>query len=98
LPSKRNGMAGAVTDNGCRDLQTFRDIDFPVYARGAVPYGPSDVARPVAANVPVICGGVEVRPGDKIAADSDGVIVVPYEDETDVLAAAAQIAAKEETC
>ena len=92
---KRNGMLGAITDNACRDIQAFTDIDFPVFARGTVPFGPADLARPVAANVPVDCGGVKVSPGDYVAADVDGVIVVPQDDYEEVIAATVDILAKE---
>lgn len=75
----RQGMLGAVTDSGCRDINGATELGFPVFARSAVPYGPGSFIRPVAANVPVVCGGAEVRPGDLVAADSDGVIVIPAE-------------------
>jgi len=93
---KRNGLAAAVTDNACRDIATFEDVGFPVYARTAVPYGPGSFARPIAANVPIVCGGVTVNPGDRVAADRDGVIVIPQEAYADVLDAAAEILAKEQ--
>jgi 4-hydroxy-4-methyl-2-oxoglutarate aldolase len=93
---KRNGIAAAVTDNACRDIATFEDAGFPVFARAVVPYGPGTFARPVAANVPVECGGVTINPGDLVAADRDGVIVVPQEVYADVLDAAADIRSKEQ--
>jgi 4-hydroxy-4-methyl-2-oxoglutarate aldolase len=77
MACRRNGMAGAVTDNGCRDIAAIRAMQFPVFARSAVPYGPGDAIRPVAADEPVVCGGVLVNPGDLLAADVDGVIVIP---------------------
>lgn len=92
---KRNGVAAAVTDNGCRDIATFDEVGFPVFAKSAVPYGPGEFARPVDANVPVLCGGVEVHPGDTIAADLDGVVVIPREVHADVFEAAVEILAKE---
>ena len=73
----RNGLVGAVTDSGCRDIEGMRAVGFPVFGKASVPYGPGNIIRPVAANVPVVCGKVEVHPGDLVAADSDGVIVVP---------------------
>jgi 4-hydroxy-4-methyl-2-oxoglutarate aldolase len=73
----RNGLVGAVTDSGCRDIEAMKTIGFPVFGKASVPYGPGNIIRPVAANVPVICGKVEVHPQDLIAADSDGVIVIP---------------------
>ncbi len=73
----RNGLVGAVTDSGCRDIEAMKSIGFPVFGKASVPYGPGNVIRPVAANEPVVCGKVEVHPGDLVAADSDGVIVIP---------------------
>ena len=73
----RNGLVGAVTDSGCRDIEAMQAVGFPVFGKASVPYGPGNIIRPVAANVPVTCGGVEVHPGDLIVADSDGVIVIP---------------------
>lgn len=96
MACKRNGMAAIVTDNGCRDLGAFEEIGLPVFAKTSVPYGPADIIKPVAANVPVVCGGVEVKPGDFVAADIDGIIVIPKEVYADVMDAAADILAKEQ--
>lgn len=93
---KRNGMVATVSDNGCRDLRAFEEIGFPVFAKTSVPYGPADIAKPVAANVPVVCGGVEVNPGDFVAADIDGVIVIPKDIYSDVMDATAGILLKEQ--
>lgn len=77
---KRDGMAGVVSDNGCRDIADIEALDFPVFGKATVQYGPPrNFIRPVAGNVPVICGGAEVRPGDLVAADGDGVVVMPKE-------------------
>ena len=93
---KRNGIVGAVTDNACRDIATFEATGFPVFGKTTVPYGPGAFARPVAANVHVVCGGVEIRPGDYVAADADGVIVIPGDVYLDVMDAASGILAKEQ--
>ncbi len=93
---KRNGMLATITDNGCRDLGAFEEIGFPVFAKASVPYGPADIVKPVAANVAVVCGGVVVNPGDFVAADIDGVIVIPKDDYTAVMDAAAEVLAKEQ--
>ena len=63
----------------------------PSGGKRTVLYGPGDVIRPVAANVPIVCGGVDVRPGDVIVADVDGVIVVPQESLAEVARAAAEL-------
>jgi len=84
LACKKKGMVGAVTDSGCRDVAAMDEIGFPVFAKGTVLYGPGEVIRPAGANVPVVCGGVLVRPGDVIAADTDGVLVIPQENLAEV--------------
>ena len=96
IACKRNGIAGAVTDNACRDIATFNEAGFPVFGKTAVPYGPGALARPVAANVPVVCGGVEVNPGDYVAADADGAIVIPGSAYADVFDAVPAILAREQ--
>lgn len=95
LACKHKGLAGAVTDSGCRDVAEMDAIGFPVFAKGTVLYGPGDVIRPVAADVPVVCGGVDVHPGDVIVADVDGVIVVPKAAVRDVARAKEDLLAKE---
>ncbi len=95
LACKQRGLAGAVTDSGCRDVGAMDAIGFPVFAKGTVLYGPGDIIRPVAADVPVVCGGVDVRPGDVIVADVDGVIVVPKDVVADVARAKDELLAKE---
>ncbi len=95
LACKHQGLVGAVTDSGCRDVGAMDAIGFPVFAKGTVLYGPGDVIRPVAADVAVVCGGVDVRPGDVIVADVDGVIVVPNEAIGDVARAKDELLAKE---
>lgn len=75
---KQRGMLGAVTDNGCRDIAEMKKQGFAVFAKTTIPYGPKGL-KPTGANVPIKCGGVDVKPGDLIAADIDGVIVIPSE-------------------
>ena len=77
LRCRQIGLAAAVVDGGCRDLAALEAVGFPVFARGVCPYGPFSVLRPVGANVPVVCRGVPVSPGDLVAADRDGVVVLP---------------------
>src|ERR1700743_2684607 len=67
------GFAGAVVDGGVRDLPQLKRIGFPVYSTGPVPSTPIGHYRFGGSNVPITCDGVQVRPGDIIAADQDGV-------------------------
>lgn len=75
---KQRGMLGAVTDSGCRDIKEMKKQGFAVFAKTTIPYGPKGL-KPTGANVPIKCGGVDINPGDLIAADIDGVIVIPKE-------------------
>ena len=71
------GAAGIVTDGGLRDTPTIEKLKFPVYcgARSA----PLNLVRhhAVEAQVPIGCGGVAVYPGDVLAGDGEGVVVIP---------------------
>lgn len=72
------GFAGAILDAGVRDVYEIRrDYDFPVVSRSISPGTTLGRFKTLAANVPVVCGGVEVHPGDIVVADLDGTVVVP---------------------
>jgi regulator of RNase E activity RraA len=91
-----NGHVGAVLDGGVRDLTEIRrDYDFPVYAREVSPGTTLGRYKTVAAQVPVRVGGVVVHPGDIIVADVDGVVVVPHERASEVLAMSQEIDSRE---
>jgi regulator of RNase E activity RraA len=89
------GYSGAVIDGGVRDVGHLRKIGFPVYATGIVPSTSVRHYRFAGANIPVQCDGVEVQPGDIIAADADGVVVVPRAKAGEVLALAQEMDFKE---
>ncbi len=89
------GYAGAVIDGGVRDVGHLRKIGFPVYATGIVPSTSVRHYRFRGANIPLLCDGVEVRPGDIVAADGDGVVIVPRAKAGDVLALAQDMDFKE---
>jgi regulator of RNase E activity RraA len=89
------GYAGAVIDGGVRDVAYLRKIGFPVFATGIVPSTSVHHYRFAGAQVPVSCDGVTVNPGDIVAADSDGVVVVPRQMAQEVLKIAQQMDFKE---
>jgi regulator of RNase E activity RraA len=89
------GYAGAVIDGGVRDVAYLRKIGFPVYATGIVPSTSVHHYRFAGSQIPVVCDGVPVNAGDIIAADSDGVVVVPRADAQQVLVLAQQMDFKE---
>lgn len=88
-------FSGAVIDGGVRDVAYLQKIGFPVYALGIVPSTSLRHYRFAASNTPVVCDGVEVKPGDIVAADSDGVVVVPRSDARKVLTLAQEMDFKE---
>jgi len=89
------GYAGAVIDGGVRDVAYLRKIAFPVYATGIVPSTSVHHYRFAGSQIPLICDGVTVNPGDIVAADSDGVVVVPIAHAEEVLKLAQQMDFKE---
>jgi regulator of RNase E activity RraA len=94
--SARN-FAGAVIDGGVRDVGHLQKIGFPVFALGIVPSTSVHHYRFAGANVPVVCDGVAVNPGDIIVADADGVAVVPRAAAEKTLALAQEMDYKEHT-
>jgi len=89
------GYSGAVIDGGVRDVAYLRKISFPVFATGIVPSTSVHHYKFGGAQIPVICNGVPVNPGDIVVADSDGVAVVPKADAQAVLTLAQQMDYKE---
>jgi|GEM_PF-341925 len=74
--AKARGAVGIVVDGAIRDVQDLQEMDFPAWGRGVNPAGPYKNG-PGQFDVPVAIGRVVVHPGDIVAADADGVIVVP---------------------
>ncbi|MDQ0221137.1 RraA family protein [Peribacillus cavernae] len=94
--AKVKGITGYVVDGPVRDLQGIANMDFPVFARGGTPRGPYKEG-PGEINTTISCGDVPVSPGDILVGDDDGVVVVPKEEASKVLAQAREIQEKEES-
>ena len=91
-----NGLAGAILDGGVRDvIEIRRDSGFQVFARSVSPGTTLGRFKTLDSNIPVVCGGITVHPGDLIVADLDGVVVVPHVHVQAVLEMATEIEQRE---
>jgi len=89
------GYVGAIVDGGVRDVAQLKRIGFPVYALGPVPSTSVGHYKFGGANIPLMCDGVQVQPGDIVAADADGVVVVPRARAEEIMSLAQQMDFKE---
>jgi regulator of RNase E activity RraA len=89
--AKSRNLGGFVIDGSMRGLTDFKELAVPMFARGTVSGSAGGHFRLDAINVPIVCGGVEVAPGDFIVGDADGVAVAPKNQYEEVLARATQL-------
>jgi 4-hydroxy-4-methyl-2-oxoglutarate aldolase len=93
--ARLRGIAGIVLQGLVRDFAAIAAQGLPVFAQGATARGP--VKETLGAiEVPIQCGGVLVRPGDVVAGDDDGVVIVPREEAAQVVERVRAIHHKEE--
>ncbi|HIE52431.1 MAG TPA: RraA family protein [Armatimonadetes bacterium] len=92
--ARLKGLAGLVLDGAVRDVDGIARLQFPVYARSITPRAVA-LARSEQVEIPLVCGGVLVYPGDLIVADQDGIVVVRREEAERILEVAEEIEARE---
>ena len=94
--AKVKGVSGVVVDGAVRDLDFCKDMAFPVYARAAVPITARGRVTQESFNCLIRLGDVQVRPGDVIVADVNGIVVICPERLDEVVRKAEALMDKEE--
>lgn len=88
------GVAGLVIEAGCRDVAEISELGFPIWSKFVSAQGTvKETAGSV--NVPIVCAGALIDPGDVIVADEDGVVVVRRREVTSVVVACRERLSKE---
>ena len=94
--AQKKGVSGVFIDGAARDVDFCQEIGFPVFARGIVPITARGRIMQEDFNCPIRLGDIQVRPGDILVGDVNGIVVIPPEKAEEVLTAAEMILENEE--
>ena len=89
--SHRRGIGGTVIHGVCRDVSRALDLGYPIFTRGRYMRTGKDRVEVESMGAPISLGEIQVRPGDILVGDADGILVVPQVRETEVFETARDI-------
>jgi regulator of RNase E activity RraA len=87
----RRGIAGTVIHGVCRDVQRALDLNYPIFSRGRYMRTGKDRVEVESMHAPISLGDIQVRPGDILIGDADGILVIPRVRESEVFDTAREI-------
>ncbi len=96
LAAQVKKIRGVIVDGAARDVDESRELEFPVFGRGAVQVTARGRVMQESFNEEIECAGVQVHPGDLVIADTSGVVFIPRAKEQEVLTQAEALAASEQ--
>lgn len=96
LMATKARLAGNIVDSGIRDVDVIKTLDYPVWSRGVTPRSGKYRLEAIEINGPIMCSGIQVRPGDLVIADDTGVVFVPGTRAIEVIEKTLEIATKED--